>query len=344
MKKHTIGVAIIGCGEICGYHVNALRMIPEADIRVYCDIEENRAIRMAHGLADTETDYRKVIVRGDIDLVLILTPNDSHCEIAVAAANEKKAVFVQKPFARTADECRQMIRAAEDNQVTLFVSFMHRYFEESKWAKDYIASGKLGKIHLCHIRNSLPGSDYSTWQYEEERCGKGGAIIDVGVHGIDMIHYLLGDIDEIMYASKGQKIHKRTIMEETVFPDNEDWALVQYRLKNDAIVTHHISWTQKWHCNRYTMEIHGSNGSIFLRTGYGPLAVTSPALSDSGNMVYPHLPVIPFGYKQHKEVIDCLLYDQAPSCTGLDGLYTLKMVEDILSNAVQINDSEEKYV
>ncbi len=334
MKEKRIGVAVIGCGEISSYHINALRLIPEAEIRVCCDIKRERAEDAACGGAAVETDYRRAVARDDVDIVFILTPNDSHCEIAVAAANAKKAVFVQKPFARTASECRQMIDAARTNQVRLFVSFMHRYFEETKWAREFLASGGLGEIYLCHIRNSLPGSDYSTWQYEAKKCGPGGAVIDVGVHGIDLVRYLLGDIEEVLYASKGQKILERTILGETIYPDNEDWALAQYRLKSGAIVTHHISWTQKYHCNRYTMEIHGSNGSIYLRTGYGPLAVTSPALAVEGSMVYPPLAAVPFGYKQHRAVIDCMCHGGEVECTGEDGLYTLEMVEKILDMAV----------
>lgn len=334
--RGKIGIAIIGCGEISSYHIQALRLIPEADIRVFCDIEEKKAKNLAEGAADFETDYKKVIARRDIDIVFILTSNDFHCEIAVAAANEKKNIFVQKPFARTVSECEQIIDAAERNGVKLFVSFMHRYFEESKWAKAYIESGQLGEIYLCHIRNSLPGSDYSAWQYNTKQCGAGGAIIDVGVHGIDLLRYLLGDIEEVLYAAKGQKIHERKIKGHTIVPDNEDWAVAQYRMKNSAMVTHHISWVQKWHCNRYTMEIHGSKGSIYLRTGYGPLAVTSPSLSKAGNMVFPALPAVPFGYSQHREVVDCLLYDREPQCTGKEGLYTIKIVKRILDIAKDV--------
>lgn len=330
---HTIGIAIIGCGAISSYHVNALRLIPQARIRVYCDIVKDRALQLSGGAAEVATDYQEAIDRPDVDLAFILTPNYLHREIAVFAANHGKHIFVQKPFARTSQECQDIILAAEKNRVKLFVSFMHRYFEESRWAKEYIAAGKLGEIYMAHIRNSLPGSDYSTWQYDSRLCGQGGAIIDVGVHGIDLLRYILGDIEEVLFASKGQKIKTRTIGGETIHPDNEDWALVQYRLQSGAVASHHISWTQKWHCNRYTMEIHGSQGSIYLRTGYGPLAVTSPGVSSPGSMTYPLLESVPFGYRQHKEVIDCILQDAAPICTGTDGLKTLQTVEAILATA-----------
>ena len=111
-------------------------------------------------------------------------------------------------------------------------------------------------------------------------------------------------------ASKGQKIFSRVIEGQTVHPDNEDWALAQYRLKSGAMVSHQISWEQKWHCNRYTMEIHGSQGSIYLRTGYGPLAVTSPGVSQAGSRTFPALDVVPFGYRQHREVIEMCIRDR----------------------------------
>ena len=313
--------------------MDALRLIPEAKIVVCCDLIRERAQKTAAGTADVTIDYTEAVDRSDVDLVFVLTPNYLHKEIAVFAAKKRKHVFVQKPFAMDTQQCREMIDAAEQNHVKLFVSFMHRYFEESRWAKEYIAAGKLGEVYMAHIRNSLPGSDYSTWQYDSTLCGKGGAILDVGVHGIDLVRYLLGDIDEVVCASKGQKIFSRVIEGQTVHPDNEDWALAQYRLKSGAMVSHQISWEQKWHCNRYTMEIHGSQGSIYLRTGYGPLAVTSPGVSQAGSMTFPALDVVPFGYRQHREVIDAVRFDRPPTSTGADGLYTIEMVEQILQSA-----------
>ena len=204
--EKKVGVAIIGCGAISTYHMDALRLIPEARIVVCCDIVRERAEQAAAGAADVTADYAKAIDRSDVDLVFVLTPNYLHREIAVYAAQKGKHVFVQKPFAMDSQQCRDIICAAEQNHVKLFVSFMHRYFEESRWAKEYIASGKLGQIYMAHIRNSLPGSNYSTWQYDSALCGQGGAILDVGVHGIDLVRYLLGEIEQVVFASKGQKV------------------------------------------------------------------------------------------------------------------------------------------
>jgi UDP-N-acetyl-2-amino-2-deoxyglucuronate dehydrogenase len=331
MKK--VRIAIIGCGMISSYHIEALRLIPQADIVACCDIVKERAVKAAQGDADCYTDYREVLQRKDIDLAVILTPNDLHYEMTVAFTGSGVNCLVQKPMARSAEECSRMIQTAEENQVKLFVSFMHRYFEETQWAKQYIESGALGEIYLCRIRNSLPGSDYSCWQYEAERCGPGGAIIDVGVHGIDVLRYLLGDFDSVLTANKGRKRDAREICGQTIYPDNEDWALVAYRMKNGAMVSHEISWIQKWHCNRFCMEIHGSEGSIYIRTPYGPLAVSGMAGTEKGALSFPPLNVVPFGYRQHKNIIDAIINDTDPVCGGYDGLRTIEIVEAILRTA-----------
>lgn len=333
MQNKQVRIGIIGCGAISTYHIEALRLIPQANLVVFCDIVRERAEEKAMGQADVSVDWHEVVARKDIDLIFILTPNDCHYEMTVEAAKAGKDIFVQKPMARNVWEGERMIEAAQKNGVRLFQSYMHRYFEESRWTRGFLASGGLGKIYLCRIRNSLPGSDYSTWQYDSNRCGAGGAILDVGVHGIDLVRHLVGEIDEVISATKGQKIHERTICGELVHPDNEDWALAQYRLKNGAMVTHEISWLQKWHCNRFVMEVHGEKGSVYLRTGYGPLAVASSDLGKDGAMIMPTLSVQPFGYRQHKEVIDCILNNQEPVCRGEDGVAALKIVQTILEIA-----------
>lgn len=90
-----VGIAVIGCGEISSYHINALRLIPQADIRVYCDIVREKAEFRAEGFGDVCTDYKEAIHRDDINLVMILTPNYLHCPIAVEAA-KAVSIFLSK--------------------------------------------------------------------------------------------------------------------------------------------------------------------------------------------------------------------------------------------------------
>ncbi len=328
-QSNRINIGIIGCGAISGYHINALRLIPEANLTAFCDREKGKADAAAGPESDLFTDYRELLNRDELDIVFILTPNYLHSEMAVAAAEAGKHVFVQKPMARTPAECDEMIAAARDKGVKLFQSFMHRYFAECLWVREFLGNGGLGDIHMIRIRNSIPGSSYSTWQFDSEKCGNGGVMIDIGVHGVDLISHMVGEIESLVHAAGGRNYKERTVLGKKVSPDNEDWALASYTLKNGAVVSHEMSWTQRSQCNRFWVEIHGSRGSIFLRSGYGPLAVSGIVFDSSQDLVFPVLDIKPLGYRQHREVIDCLLEDKEPLCTGEDGRRAVSFINDM---------------
>tara|TARA_A100001037_G_scaffold30253_2_gene23900 strand:- start:5185 stop:5559 length:375 start_codon:yes stop_codon:yes gene_type:complete len=124
MTEDTIRLGLIGAGDISHYHLAGLQAAGGADVRVICGRHADRVGPVAeqYGVPDIETDYRTVLDRDDIDAVLILTPEKSHEEIAVAAADAGKAMMVQKPFADSIESCESMINAAERCGVNLQVS------------------------------------------------------------------------------------------------------------------------------------------------------------------------------------------------------------------------------
>ena len=93
--KNEVGIAVIGCGAISDYHINALRLIPQAKIRVFCDIDLSRACAKAQGHADVCSDWHETLSRDDVDLAMILTPNDLHCEMAVEASDDRNSTEVR---------------------------------------------------------------------------------------------------------------------------------------------------------------------------------------------------------------------------------------------------------
>ncbi len=331
-KGKRVNIGIIGCGSISSYHINALRLIPEAHISTYCDVDTAKAEAAAGVDAGWCADYHELLLDPAIDAVCILTPNYLHKEMTIAAAAAGKHIFVQKPMATSSQECTDMIEAAERNGVKLFQSYMHRYFEESRWIRDFLQDGGLGTIHSVRIRNAIPGSDYSSWQYDSGLCGKGGVMIDIGVHGVDLIQYLLGAIEEVISCSTRQILSERYVLGEVIHPDNEDYAHALYRLETGALVSHEMSWTQVAYCNRFWLEIHGEEGSAFLRSGYGTLAVCMK----NGEMKKPELKDIPMGLRQHQEFIDCIMQDTVPPCNGLDGLQAIACIEKFREKAVLV--------
>ena len=98
-------------------------------------------------------------------------------------------------------------------------------------------------------------------------------MIDIGVHGIDLVNYLIGKVDTVLYADIGR--YRKTVISngKEIEPDNEDHASVIYRTENGVTVNHLISWPHWSIADRFSMEIFGSNGSIFLRGAMGTLTV-----------------------------------------------------------------------
>jgi len=328
--KNYLNIGIIGAGFISDYHINGLREVKSARIKVICAPREKVVKEKAekYQIKEFSTDYREVLERKDIDAVIIATPDFTHHEIAIASAQAGKHIMLQKPMARNVQECNEIIEAAKKSGVKLFVSFMHRYFPETQKAKEYIKKGKIGDIFLVRMRNATSGPTWRSWFYKKNKVN-GGAVLQLGVHGIDLIRYLIGEVDEV-FAVTDLFIKERVVEgNKKVIPDNEDTALAIYQLTNGVRCSHEISMSQKYGCDRFTMEIYGSKGTIWLRTPVGPLAIYSQEISKSKTWTIPELPVEPFGYRHHYEFIRRIMNDMPPDASGEDGLATVQVAEAI---------------
>ncbi len=241
-QPERVRVGMIGAGFIASYHLDGLRAAGGADVRAIAGRTPQKAAALAarYGIAAAVTDWRAILARDDIDAVVITTPDDTHPEIAIAAAQAGKHILLQKPMARTPDDCRRIIAAARAAKVHLQVSFMHRYFEEVVRARELLAQGAIGRPYSLRMRNATPGPDWGAWFFSKARVG-GGVVMQLGVHGIDLLRHLIGDIDALS-AQTALLRTERTLADGTlVHPDNEDHALALYRFASGAIASHEMS-------------------------------------------------------------------------------------------------------
>lgn len=160
------------------------------------------AVRLAagrHGWASTETDWRALVARDDIDLVDICTPGDSHADIALAALAAGKHVLCEKPLANTVAEAEAMTRAAEEaygrGQLAM-TGFNYRRLPATALARRMVAEGRLGRlrhVRVTYLQDWLvdPGAPL-TWRLRRERAGS-GALGDLGAHVVDLAQYLTGE-------------------------------------------------------------------------------------------------------------------------------------------------------
>lgn len=326
--SQTVRIGVIGAGYIANYHLGGLAAAGGADVRVVSGrtAESTRALADRYGIPEIETDWRRVLDRKDIDAVVITTPDFTHAEIAKAAAAAGKAILLQKPMATTSDECREVIAAARNAGVLLQVSFMHRYFEEVVRTREILAEGKAGKVFAVRMRNATPGPDWKTWFFSRANVG-GGVVMQLGVHGIDLLRHLFGDIAAV-FGTMAIRKTERVLADGTVVrPDNEDQALAVYTFKDGLVANHEMNFSELQGCDRFTLEIYCAEATLWLRSMRGRLALFAPEITGVKDWVVPQLPDPPMGARHHRHFLDIVRGAVPPDKTPEDGLATVLVAE-----------------
>lgn len=191
-----IKVAVIGCGTIANSaHIPAYMANPEAEIAYFCDIipERAQAAVEKYGCGQAITDYRSLLDK-DIDAVSVCTPNYAHAEISMAFLHAGKNVLCEKPAARTYPEALQMQKAQHESGKVLNIGVVNRFNDGVNHIKQLIDQGELGEIYQVYIsfrsHRSIPGLGGA---FTTQAVAGGGALIDWGVHFLDIVMYCCGD-------------------------------------------------------------------------------------------------------------------------------------------------------
>ena len=334
MTDESIRVGAIGAGDISGYHLAGLDAAGGARVQVISGRQADRVAATAErfGVPEYVTDYLEILDRDDIDAVVIATPERSHEPIATAAAAAGKAILLQKPVAESIEACERIIAVAGNAGVDLQVSFMHRFFEETVYARGLIRSGKLGAVFSARMRNATPGPDVS-WYYDPETAA-GGVVWCLGVHGIDLIQHLFGPIGEV-HARCATMMPRRTLSDGTELTDIgiEDHALALYRTVDGVLVSHEMSICELKGTERFLLEIYAEKGTMQLRGPRGDLAIHAPEVTGVDDWVTPDLPDAAFGARQHAHWLDILRGRVRSDASALDALAGLHVVDAILAAA-----------
>ena len=202
-----------------------------------------------------------------IDVIDINTPNDSHAEIAIAAARAGKHILCEKPLAMNVKECRQMLQAVKKAKVVHMICHNYRRIPAIAQAKKMIDEGALGQIRHYHARYAqswlVDPKAPRLWRMQKQYAGS-GAHGDINAHIIDLARYLVGEFDEIT----GQM---HTFIKQRPLPDNpkkmgrvtvDDAAQCIGRFKNGALANLEATRYATGRKNRIHIEINGSDGSL----------------------------------------------------------------------------------
>ena len=205
MMQSTLGFAIIGAGMVARYHATAIERTPGARLVAICRSDPARARETATQFGvPCLADEAALLARDDIDAVCICTPSGLHAQQTIAAARAGKHVLVEKPLALTLADADAMIAACAQAGVRLGVALQRRTEPEFQRLQAAIAAGELGRIVLGSI--SMPYLrtqsyyDSADWRGTWALDG-GGALMNQGIHLIDMLVWLIGDVAEVRAAT-----------------------------------------------------------------------------------------------------------------------------------------------
>ena len=274
MEKLRVG--LVGYKFMGKAHANAYRQaghffaLPAPfGLQILCgrNAEAVREAARTYGFEEIETDWRKLVARDDIDLIDIATPGDSHADIAVAAAENGKHVFCEKPLANTLAEARAMARAVEDAGVVNMVNFNYRRVPAVRLAKNLVDSGRLGTLYhwrAVYLQDWVMDPDFPLlWRLQKDAAGA-GAISDLGAHIIDLAHMFMGDVTEVSALAE-TFVKERPLVDdpqETGEVTVDDAAAFLTRFESGALGTFEVSRFAKGRANYNVFEINGSKGSL----------------------------------------------------------------------------------
>jgi predicted dehydrogenase len=267
---NDIRVGLIGAGFIGQMHSLSLGDVAKArrgaiirpDLRVIAERDASLARLMIerYGWAESVDDWRSLVNRSDVDLLINAGPNSLHVEPSIAAAQNGKHIFCEKPLARTADEALSVFRAVDSTGVKHMCAFMYRFVPALRLAKKMIAAGDIGEVR--HYRSTFllnmlePGSALS-WRFDREVAGA-GALGDLGSHYIDLARYLVGEVTEVAALTKIWTTDPTGKIKEI----NDDWFAATAFLENGATAVFEASRIDVPHALTGRIEVDGTEGSL----------------------------------------------------------------------------------
>jgi myo-inositol 2-dehydrogenase/D-chiro-inositol 1-dehydrogenase len=327
MEKVRVG--LIGGGFVSSLHAEAFQEVPEATLTAVCGLEKGliEAFGRKWKIPFTTTDYRRVLERKDVDMVVLGIPNDLHREVTAAAAEARKHVVVEKPLAHTLEDGRAMVEACRKRKVKLMYAETLCFSPKYARAKQLVDEGAVGKLYMIKQGEKHSGP-HSDWFYDVRRSG-GGAIMDMGCHGIEWARWTYGKPKVRSVLAHCQHVyHKRT--------KGEDNSVILVEFEGGGIALIEDSWVKHGGMDDrvelhgtagviYCDLLHGSSMETFSLDGYGYAVEKAGETKGWTFTVFEESHIYGFPHEM-RHFTQCVLNDQAPRETGEDGLATLEII------------------
>lgn len=187
-------LALAGTGFIAGIHARAIHNQPDAEIAAVVTTKPDgaAAFRAEYQISRAYASLDDLIQAGGVDALVVCTPNALHAPQTIQALKAGLAVLVEKPMAVTEAEARMMLDASRSSGNPLMVAHCMRFDVEVRWLKEQVNAGKLGAVYRTKGYGVHTHWGPSGWFTQKALAG-GGALVDMGIHAIDTVRFLLDD-------------------------------------------------------------------------------------------------------------------------------------------------------
>lgn len=340
-----VRVGLVGAGFMGEAHAACFRQDPRVTLGRVAAGRAESASRFAArlGIPHHSDRWQDVIADPAIEAVDIVAPNDMHAEVAIAAAQAGKAILVEKPLARSVSEADRVLEAVRQSGVIAVYAENRRFSPALQRMHRAVTAGCLGQPLLLRVTEMGSGPSHGAWFWNAERVG-GGALIDMGIHGLATTEWLMQD-----HVTFVQAMAARLRWGDRLGPGVEDTMLTLARFAGGGMAQLACSWAYSGGLE-LRFELVGSLGTTIADLGRGAsgLSLYSEAASPKPTDRRPHQ-AVPQGWsfpltdewrqKGHlgeiRHFVDCVLGEATPTCTLADGYRCLQLAEAIRRAALE---------
>jgi len=335
-------VAFIGAGGIALYHMKFLKQMASEGVEIIAaaDVSEKSLAKVKEqfGVTNLYTDYKKMLKDiPEIHAVDVCTPNGFHAENSLAALEAGKHVLVEKPMAMSVKEGQKMVELAKKMKKHLVVGFQYRFDAKTKVIRDQIAAGEFGKILYVRCQ-ALGRRGIPNWGvFGRKDLQGGGPMIDIGVHILEMAHYMIGAPKPVTatgntWTFMGDKPSNVSSMWPNWDHKNytvEDFAVGQVRFETGTMLTVESSFVAHIPQDVWNVQIFGEKGGAI----WDPVQIFKDQDGYMMNMTPGFIPAWDHFEKKMRHFVEVCRDGRTSESSGEHGLLVQKMLDGVYASA-----------
>ena len=332
MSNQTTKVraAVVGLGWPGIQHLKGYVADPRSEVVAVCDLDKEHAEEVAaeYKIPRIYTDHLEMLENDDVNAVSVCLPNFLHAPISIDALNAGKHVLCEKPPARSTAEAKAMADAAHENGKTLMYALVQRFGGNAQRLKQLILEGELGEVYLgkaAYVRRRGIPIGKEGWFVDKARAG-GGALIDIGVHALDCIWWLMNSPRpvEVMGATYS---HFKHLVPDNIKYDVDDATFAQIYFENGATIILETTWALNLPGDSY-IKVAGTKAGASL----DPFTLYTE--EDGKELDKPlEAPSINSFDEEVKHFVGCIVDGKEPISSAEQGIMLMQMLDGIYESA-----------